>query len=156
MSTVVTVPVSWFRRTYGEHPLHLLALLASFAIAGAAALQVSEDPLRLRYLLWFLGAAVAHDLVLFPLYALLDRSARSLRTRSVRTASGRVNYVRVPALLSGLLLLVYLPVITGNGEGAFEFASGRDYDQYLPTWLALSGALFAGSAVLYALRGRRS
>ena len=151
-----------FRRAYGAGPLHLLALLASVALAGAAALRVADDPLRLRYLAWFVGAAVVHDLLLFPLYALLDRSVSGLlrrrRAPALRSGSGSgsVNFVRVPALLSGLLLLVFAPVILQRSEGAYGAASGLDQDVFLGRWLALTGLLFLGSAVLYALRGRRA
>lgn len=145
-----------FRRAFGGSPLELVALLACFALAGAAALEVSEDPLRLRYLAWFLGAVLAHDLLLFPLYALLDRSAGALLRRAPRTTPGDVNYVRVPALLSGLLLLVSAPVIFQRSEPAFTAASGLNQDPYLGRWLAITGVLFLASAVLYALRGRRS
>ena len=144
------------RSRYGASPLHLLALLACFALAGAVALRVADDPLRLRYLAWFVGAVVAHDLLLFPLYALLDRSAGALVRRARPAAPGSVNFVRVPALLSGLLLLVFLPVIGQRGEVPFGIASGLDQDVYLGRWLAISGVLFLGSAVLYALRGRRT
>lgn len=143
-----------FRRAFGGGPLELAALLACFALAGAAALQVADDPLRWRYLAWFLGAVVAHDLLLFPLYALLDRSAGRLIRRGRRGTPGDVNYVRVPALLSGLLLLVAAPVILQRSEGAFFAASGLDEDPYLGRWLAITGVLFLASAVLYALRGR--
>lgn len=149
------VTVSAFRRAYGAGPLHLLALLGCFALAGAAALHVGQDPLRLRYLVWFVGAAVAHDLVLFPLYALLDRSATALVHRRRRAAPGSVNYVRAPALLSGLLLLVFAPVIFRRSEGAYGVASGLDQQVFLGRWLLITGGLFLGSAVLYALRGRR-
>jgi hypothetical protein len=144
------------RRRYGASPLHLLALLACFALAGAVALRVADDPLRLRYLAWFVGAVVAHDLLLFPLYALLDRSAGALVRRRRPAAPGSVNYVRAPALLSGLLLLVFLPLVLQRSEPAYGVASGLDQDVYLGRWLALSGALFLGSALLYALRGRRT
>ena len=147
-----------FARTYGASPLHLLALLACFALAGAAALQVSQDPLRARYLLWFLGAIIAHDLLLFPLYALLDRSATGLVRRSRPASPGSVNFVRVPVLLSGLLLLVFAPVVLrrDSAEGAFRTASGLDYDGYTGRWLAITGVLLLASALLYALRGRRA
>ena len=138
------------RARYGAGPLHLVLLLASFALAGAAALQVAPDPLRLRYLAWFLGAVLLHDLVLFPLYALLDRSATAAVGR------GAVNHLRVPALLSGLLLLLFAPAILQRGEPAFSTASGLDYDGYLGRWLAITGVLFAGSALLYVLRRRRA
>ncbi len=93
--------------------------------------------------------------MLFPLYALLDRSAGSLLHRRRRPAPGSVNYVRVPALLSGLLLLVFSPVILQRSEPAYGAATGLDQDPYLGRWLAISGTLFLVSAVLYALRGRR-
>ena len=144
------------RRLYGAGPLHLLALVACFALAGAAAQHVSHDPLRLRYAVWFVGAALAHDLLLFPLYALLDRSARGLVRRRRESAPGSVNWVRVPALLSGLLLLVFAPVILQRSEAAYGVASGLDQDPYLGRWLAVTGVLFLSSAVLYALRGRRA
>ncbi|HEU0101868.1 MAG TPA: hypothetical protein VFR07_06055 [Mycobacteriales bacterium] len=144
------------KRLYGAGPLHLLALLACFALAGAAAQRVGQDPLRLRYAVWFIGAALAHDLLLFPLYALLDRSLGSLVRRRRVPDLGSVNYVRVPALLSGLLLLVFAPVILQRSEGAYGAASGLDQDPYLGRWLAVSGVLFLASAVLYALRGRRA
>ncbi len=143
------------RRLYGAGPLHLLALLACFALAAAAAVHIGHDPLRLRYAVWFVGAALAHDLLLFPLYALLDRSAGGLVHRRRRPATGSVNFVRVPVLLSGLLLLVFAPVIFQRSELAFGAASGLDQNPYLVRWLAISGVLFLASAVLYAVRGRR-
>lgn len=143
------------RRLYGAGPLHLLALVGCFALAAAAASHVAPDPLRLRYLAWFVGAALVHDLLLFPLYALLDRSAGALVRRHRAPDRGSVNWVRVPALLSGLLLLVFAPVILRRSKDAFSLASGLDQDPYLGRWLAVTGALFLASAVLYALRGRR-
>ncbi len=142
------------KRLYGAGPLHLLALLGCFALAGAAALKVFHDPLRLRYAVWFVGAALAHDLVLFPLYALLDRSFGGLIRRRRVPAAGSVNYVRAPALLSGLLLLLFAPLILRRSEAAYGVASGLDQDVYLGRWLLVTGVLFLGSAVLYALRGR--
>jgi len=144
------------RSTYGAGPLHLLALLGSFALAGAAALQVAPDPLRLRYLAWFVGAVVLHDLVLFPLYAVLDRSAGALVRRRRAAAPGSVNFVRVPALLSGLLLLVFAPSVLRRSEPAYSAASGLTQEPYLLRWLLVSAVLFLGSAVLYAVRGRRA
>jgi len=147
----------WWRRTYGAHPLHLLSLLACFALAGYAALQASRGPLPLRMAVWFIGAVIAHDLVLFPLYALADRSlTRLLPHRRPVLGAGGVNYVRVPALLSGLLLLVFFPLILRRSEPAYGAASGLNEAPYLARWLLLSGAGFAVSAVLFAVRAGRS
>lgn len=143
------------KRLYGAGPLHLLALLACFALTAAAVLRVADEPLRLRYLAWFVGAVVAHDLLLFPLYALLDRSGRALLRRRRTPTPAAVNYVRVPALLSGLLLLIFAPVIFRHSEQAYRNASGLNQDPYAVRWLLVTGVLFLVSAVLYALRGRR-
>ena len=143
-----------FRRAYGGSPLELLALLGCFALTGYAALQVSRGPLPVRTAVWFVGAILLHDLVLFPLYALADRSLLALFHRGSRdgVASNAVNYVRLPALLSGLLLLVFSPVILRRSEEAYRAASGLDQSPYLGRWLAISAGLFLGSAVLYAAR----
>ena len=145
---------------YGADPLHLLALLACFALAGYAAYRASLGPLPIRMLVWFGGAVIGHDLVLYPLYALADRSLLTLRPRRhrrSRPADGRplpsaVNHIRVPALLSGLLLLMFSPVIFRQGEGAYRAASGLSESPYLARWLLITGALFAASAVVYAIR----
>ena len=77
-------------------PVILAANLALFALSAAVAIKLTglvADPLRV--LIWFAGAIVLHDFVLLPLYSAIDR----LLVRGV-------NVVRVPALLSGLLLLM--------------------------------------------------
>jgi hypothetical protein len=148
-----------FRRTYGAQPLHLLSLVACFGLAGYAVLQASHGPLPLRMAVWFLGAVIGHDLVLFPLYALADRSlSTALPRRRGRflTPAGTINYVRVPAMLSGLLLLMFFPVILRRSEGPYGRASGLDQSPYLSRWLLLTGVFFTISAVLYAVRARRS
>ena len=138
------------RRRYGGGPLHLVLTLASFALAGAAALKIAPDPLRLRYLVWFLGAVLLHDLVLVPAYTALDRGATAVVGR------GAINFLRVPALLSGLLLLLFAPVVLQRSEPAFGTASGLTQDAYLGRWLAITGVLFAASALLFVVRLRRA
>jgi hypothetical protein len=133
--------------SYGASPLHLLAHLAVLPLVAWALLQVLDRPDALRILLWLALSAVVHDLVLLPFYGVLDKLGQ-------RTAGPAINYVRVPALLSGLLLLVFFPAISGKGEGAFHGVSGLDYDGYLARWLLVSAALFAVSAAVFLLRGR--
>ena len=143
-----------FRSAYGSSPLHLLALLGCLALSGTVVLRVLDGPQGIRIAVWFLGAVLAHDLVLYPLYALADRSlGGALRRR--RSAPGSINWVRVPALLSGLLLLLFWPVITQHSEASFQFASGLDQDVYLARYLAIVAVLFGGSALLFALTRRR-
>ena len=54
-------------------PLQLLLLACSFALAGYAGVRLLADD-WLQVALWFVGAALVHDLVLLPLYATLDRA----------------------------------------------------------------------------------
>ncbi len=145
------------RDWYGAGPLHLLALLASFALAGYAAVQLVPDEPR-KVLVWFLAAVVGHDLVLFPLYALADRSLVDVVHHRPPVPEPRrlaLNHIRFPVLLSGLLLLVWAPLILGLTDG-YEAATGMTTDVYMGRWLAVSAALFLASAVVYAVRLRRS
>ena len=146
-----------FRRFYGSHPLHLLALLGCFALIGAVLTYVVPDPSAWWLLVWFVGAVIAHDLLLYPLYALADRSLvlarwarRRISDRPVTVAA--TNYLRLPVLASAVLGLVYLPTISGNGAGAFVFSAGRVPADYVTRWLLLTAGFFLVGAVLYAAR----
>jgi hypothetical protein len=151
--------VSAFRREYGAGPIHLVAVVASMAVAAYAIARVFDvvgQPWRV--MLWLLGAVVAHDLVLLPLYSLLGAIAAGAivsQGRRSRLRIAALNHLRVPALLSGLLLLVWFPLIARKAPGTFRHASGLDVDVYLDRWLLATAILFAGSALLFALRVRR-
>ncbi len=134
------------RRAYGAGPLHLLSTLAALALAAYAFSRVLAGAQAANVVLWFAGAVVVHDLIAFPLYTALNRLALG---RSIRA----VNHVRVPALLSGFAFIVFFPLIVGLGR--YERATTLSQDVYLARWLLLTGALFAASGVLYALRARR-
>jgi hypothetical protein len=142
-------------RWYGASPLHLLAMLACFGLAGYAAVRlVSSKPLAVAA--WFLGAVIGHDLLLMPLYSLTDRSVMAaLRHRVPELPSvAWINYVRVPAALSGLLLLVWFPLIL-RLPSPYHASTTLSADPYVWHWLAVTGALFLVSAVAFALRLRR-
>ncbi|MGI8904429.1 MAG: hypothetical protein ACR2IP_12420 [Solirubrobacteraceae bacterium] len=151
-----------FRRLYGASPLHLLALIASLLITAAGATRWfdSTGSITERILIWFLGAIIAHDLILLPLYSLLDRLAFGRHQRPdgagppERTA-GWV-YVRVPALLSGLIFVVFFPEILKLGNQVFDAASGLHQDVYLTRYLLTCGTLFGLSGLAYALRLARA
>jgi hypothetical protein len=145
-----------FRARYGSGPLHLLAAIASFAIATYAFIEIAERPSPLGFALWFAGAIVAHDLIAFPLYSLLGLLAGrvAMRARGTRAGADAVNWVRVPALLSALAFVVWFPLILGLSSEAYGAASGRSTDPYLERWLLLTAALFLGSGVLYAIKAR--
>jgi hypothetical protein len=244
----------WVRRWYGARPLHLLALLAAFALAGYAVRGVVAAGQWRGFALWFAVAIVGHDLLLFPLYSLADLSLRRLlpgrpagrrhdgrrhdgaatppdppdpaaprpaassaaasspggpeipfsqtriydprpapasdcgpggpspghsgpagsgspqsSSRPAQSGPARfgsahaspagppvINYVRVPAAFSLLLLLVWFPLILGLSARTYHRASGLVTSPYLARWLVVTGVLFAASAVSYALALRRA
>lgn len=145
------------RHGYGADPLHLLALLASFALAGYAAVRLLPAA-PVTIVLWFVGGALGHDLLLVPLYGLADRSLIRLILRR-RAATDRMsavpwlNHLRIPLALSGLLALVYFPSIARLSRH-YTGISGLSSSAYLGNWLAITGGLLLGSAVVYALRLR--
>lgn len=147
-----------FRAAYGASPLHLLAALASFALAGYAFLRIAAAPSALGTFAWFAAAIVLHDLLAFPLYSALNLLAgRALPGGGGEPGVGRVsplNHLRVPAVLSGFALLLFFPLILGLDAGNYMRDTGLSGDVFLGRWLGLTGALFAGSAALYALRLR--
>lgn len=133
---------SGFRRRYGDSPSHLLLLLCSFALTGYAGVRLLRGD-WLGILLWFVGAAVLHDLVLLPLYGLADRALR----RAAGRPAAYVNHVRVPAFVSGLLLLVWFPLIAGTQRRRYERAAGLSADVFRQRWLLITAGLFAVSAL---------
>ncbi|MFF8790726.1 hypothetical protein [Streptomyces sp. NPDC015125] len=142
-------------RRYGEGPLHLLLMLASFALTGYAGVRLLAGGQWPLVLAWFAGAALLHDLVLLPLYALADRAV-------VRWTAGsgahhtRTAYVRVPAALSGLLLLVWFPLIVGSAGGGsaahYEATTRLPGGVFLTRWLLVTAGLCALSALWLPVR----
>ena len=205
----------WVRRWYGANPLHLLALLAAFALAGYAVRAVIVAGQWRGFAVWFIVAIIAHDLLLFPLYTVADLPLRRLLPRHLTrrvtrpvtqpitqpvtpgeasetspapgpqptvispatvetgwdhlsapaTPAGPVteqvagppliNYVRIPVAFSLLLLVVFFPLILGLSQPQYHRASGLGTGPYLWRWLAITGVMFAASAVTYAWRLRR-
>lgn len=152
------------RGRYGVAPLNLLVLVASFAIAGAAVVGWFQRPRDVVTVLeWFAAAIVLHDLVALPLYSLLDRVAfgagTARRAHPHRAGPRMMNptpYVRIPAILSGLLLIVFLPVVFGLGAGTERSASGIPESGYLARWLLATGVIFAGAGGAYAVAMARA
>jgi hypothetical protein len=137
-------------RAYGSSPVHLAAHAIAFAAAGWAILQLADLRRFDNVVAWFVAALVLHDLVLLPFYSALDRTAaRALRARAI-------NYVRVPSAFSALLFAIWFPTITGLNDRAFGRVAGFTREDALEHWLALSAGMFAISAALWLLRGRRA
>jgi peroxiredoxin len=146
--------VSRLMHWYGASPLHLLTMIGSFALAGYAAAELLPvNPVGI--LVWLVAAVIGHDLLLMPLYTLADRSATAvLRHRPLNLPAGPwINYLRVPAVLSGVLLLIWFPLIL-RLPGRFTAATTLPLNPYLWHWLAVTGALFLLSATALVLRLR--
>jgi hypothetical protein len=146
-------PAKTFTRLYGANPLHLLAMLASFGIAGYAATALFHRN-TVRVGVWFVGAAVGHDVLLLPLYGLANLSLTRIWRLAPRTDSVPwLNYLRFPAVISATLLLIYFPEISRRRTAQYS-NSGLTNHPYFSHWLLVTGIVFAISAVLYAVRLR--
>lgn len=155
------------RAAYGASPLHLLAVIASFALAGYGFLRITEGRSAVGTLVWFAAAVVAHDLLAFPLYSALnllagralggrDESGAGDAAGARRSSVPPLNYVRVPFVLSAIAFLLFFPLILGLSAERYEDSTGQGVGVFLTRWLLLCGVLFAASALLYALRLRRT
>jgi hypothetical protein len=119
--------------------LHVLAHLALLPLCAWALVQVfrvSSAKADWGIAVWLVGAVLVHDLLVLPLYAGLDRAGRSI------VRGPRVNYVRIPAALSLLVLVVFWGMIGRRGDG------------YALRWLLVTAALFTGSGLVYRVRRR--
>lgn len=146
-----------FRYEYGAGPLHLIAVLASLAIASCAILRIFEIPSTGGILLWMGLAIVVHDLIAWPLYTLLMRIAEQgidATVRPRRRALLTLNHIRIPAAFSLALLLISFPLVFAIDEPSYAGTTGLDLDRYLGNWLLVTGFMFAASGLLLALKLR--
>lgn len=137
-------------------PLQLALLTCSFALAAYAGVRLFAGD-WLGVALWIVGAALLHDLVLVPLYSAADKVLLAVAGSAGQRA--RAGYVRVPAALSLLLLLVWYPLISGSMDARYRSATGLSASPFLPHWLLITAALFGGSALVLTcsvLRERRA
>ncbi|MGB8501661.1 hypothetical protein [Mycobacterium sp.] len=148
-----------YREFYGSHPLHLLTMLAGFALLAYIIAVIKPQTLWNPQVwwqsiaVWFAAAVIGHDLVLFPLYSFADRLLTLPAAKRTRQpAVPAVNYVRVPALGSALTLLVFLPGIIEQGAPTYQAATGQTQEPFFARWLLLTATMFAVSAVIYAIR----
>jgi hypothetical protein len=138
--------MSKFRAFYGAKPLHLLVLLITFAIVAAGVIRWCDPGSdTFDILAWLACCGVTVELVILPLAWLLNRVACRERV-----------YVRIPAVLSGLLLLVFLPLILDPDNDTYSAITGAPPRDYLKRWLLASVIMFASSALVHAARQVRS
>lgn len=150
-------------RLLAGNAVRLVLVAGCFLLAGYAVVTIvgpgsggsgpyGTDPSLPWMAVWFLGALVLHDVVLFPLYAGGDRLL-TLALRAVpATRVPLINHVRIPVLGSGLALLMFLPGIIRQGGATTLAATGLDQEPYRERWLWLTAALFAVSAVVWLVR----
>lgn len=145
-----------FRRVYGSHPLHLIGHVVVFFIAAWAIVQILGGGTIVNWIAWFVGAALLHDLVLLPLYSAFDRglgiASRGRADRRLRVPV--INHLRAPAAISGILLIVYFPVILGLSGPNYFNDTGHHLAGYTRNWLLITLGLFVVSALVYAARVR--
>jgi len=145
------------RRHYGADVAHAVVMVVSFVLAGAAVLTLGVDALWnpdrwwQSIAVWFIGAAILHDLVLYPLYSLADRATRPTRNWTVRQVSVR-QHIRVPALGAALTLLVFFPGVLNTDDTAIVATTGLNRDPYLERWLWVVAAMVVISAAVFLVR----
>ncbi|MGO2644168.1 MAG: hypothetical protein ACTIH7_14355 [Brevibacterium aurantiacum] len=159
----MSAPPGWFRQIYGARLRHLMVLTGCFLLAGYAVLALGPDQLFDSDVwwqspaVWFLGGAIVVDLVLFPLCSATDRALKAV-LRDERTPHRRgprvpiVNYIRVPVLASGLLLLLFFPGIIEQGKSSHLAATGHTQEPFLGRWLWLTVLFCCLSILAYAIR----
>lgn len=144
-------------RLYGAGVAHAAVMVVSFVLAGAAVWGLGVEGLWnpdrwwQSVAVWFVGAAVLHDLVLYPLYSLADRASLPTRSRTVRRVPIR-QHIRVPVLAAALTLLIFFPGILNTDDAAIIAATGMDRHPYLERWLWLTAAMIAASVAVFLLR----
>jgi hypothetical protein len=117
---------------------HLLVHGLLFAIFGWVVLQLLDARENFNILAWFVLSIVLHDLALWPFYTTVDRVMSRVKASAFR----------VPAALSGLLLLLFFPSIIGRNDASFARVAGEEPTGYLERWLIVTAVLFAGALAL--------
>ncbi len=143
------------RKAYGSGPFHFVAVAACFVVSGYAILRLADSAKPVLIGIWFLGALVAHDFLLYPVYTLLDRAAARGRGLGSTDRASWINFVRVPVLVTGLVFLLWFPLILGLNARTYRDASGLGTGRFLGRFLVFTATVFLVSAALYCLCQRR-
>lgn len=141
---------------YGRGPVHLLGVIFCYSLAIYAGSKLFSN-VSLWIALAFPAGIFLHDFVLFPFYSGIDRTLKRMQRRQKREgkiAVFWVNYLRVPVIVSFVLLLAYFPIILRLPEDR-ELYTSLSPDPYLYRWLIVTAVFAAGSAFAYYLKKRR-
>lgn len=148
--------IAAFARRYGAHPAHLAGHLALLALAFWAISTMLDMRAAGNWVLWLVAAAILHDLLLLPLYAIPDRLATRILAGRRTPRVPVINHLRVPAAVSGVLLLVSFPLVLDRAPGNFARVAGFAPESFLAAWLAITAGAFLLSAAVYAVRLARA
>jgi hypothetical protein len=132
-----------------------VAHLVGFAIVAIALDRIFSGGDVKVLLVWYLGFAIAHDLLFVPAYTGADRLFRASIARlplSTRSRVPVINHVRAPVVISALLLIMYFPLISGRNDAWFIELSGHPLTDYVGNWLLITAVLFLGSGLIYGAR----
>jgi hypothetical protein len=129
-----------------------VAVIAIAAFAISRTLEVASTD-GLNFVIWLVAGAILHDVVLLPLYSLVDLVSRLAMSDHPLRRIHAANHVRFPAAISLVVLLVYAPTILDRNPGTFERLSGRPQaTDPLEAWLWITLGLFVVSGAALALR----
>lgn len=137
-----------------------MLLVASFAVAAYTVHVLGIDALWnpdvwwQSIAVWFVGAALAHDLLLYPLFAGMDRALHAVAARRPRTSPQTapvpvINYVRIPLLACGLITLMFFPGIVRQGADTYNLATGQTQEPFLQRWLILCAVILLAGVLAY-------
>jgi hypothetical protein len=152
------VVIARARQASGASPLHLVGHLLALALMAYAVSRVLDPRFSrgLNVVVWLVAGAIVHDLVLVPAYSGLDAVARRVARPRAGRAVSAINHLRFPAAMSGAMLLVYFPLILVRADGNYVRSTGHHVTGFAGRWLAITGALFVASGLVYLVRVRVS
>jgi hypothetical protein len=148
-----------FRQEYGARPLHLLFGLVALGLSGYAVLELFHRAKPVEISEWLVAAIILHDFFLLPFYSLLGTLAyRGLRVGEPGHPArlDALNHVRIAVFFVVLPLFIWAPLIFGLGERRYHLDTGLTTTVYLGRWLLYSLIVCLGSALLFAVRVRRT
>jgi hypothetical protein len=147
--------VRWIRKRYGAHPVHLLMMIACFAIAAYALTRIKDQGELAITVVIFAFALILHDFVGWPVYTWVDRLAQRLSGRRAARSRAEVpwiNHLRVPSFIAGVLLIIAFPLIAQLKHSYYAAVAGVSETAYLTHWLLVTACLFVASAAIYLCR----
>ena len=160
--------MGWLRRHYGAGPFHLAGAVCCLAVAGYAVTRVLGQGGWPAIFLWFAACIVLHDLIGWPIYTATDRFLTRYQHRRAATMAMAptgtpsngpdrrivpwVNHVRFPVVISGLLLVMFFPLVLRLSNNTYESLVGFNENAYLTNWLVVTAVLCVVSVVLYVAR----